>query len=471
MEKSSTPFENLSVPSEATIAEIKGELLNGDPQNNRFTQRLIQNYDKRTYVPIDLSKNVDVSSNVHNEVSFTKKQLFQLYTQQGLSGWLKVFLMSLRLPLNVIFGQDLPPLEPKFPLSKINALAWHTSLPIVIFAEVSSQNNILFYDVASSAFLKQRLQLPPNAGFVTAMHLTKQNYLYVGTSSGRLFEWKLSFVKRTSSAGATKRVNITVSILESSGIDYFYGCDMLLGGITSLTCTIDGFHLIIGTRRGVWLYNTVLKQPGYRLCAYACNYVGFSGPQHSILTVVCGKLILLFSCSTFGVGLSLSFPAFVNSSNTVESVAWLAGEKTLLYSVKDVESIQVLNVTSHQLSDMPPTYIRSTPICTPFVKSRGYGGAVSQLCVDPKSKRLVVSFDKTPYLAVFSVDNGERGLFINPVGLVKGPTWRDSTNLGFPAQFSFCRSFLKGALLLTSWESGQLVLTPFYFATENKLHW
>jgi len=84
-------------------------------------------------------------------------------------------------------------------------------------------------------------------------------------------------------------------------------------------------------------------------------------------------------------------------------------------------------------------------------------GNIKEIAWDMTSSRLVLSFQDTPLMAVFSTFVRPT-LGVHPLGFIRGPAMG-----GLPRLIQFSPHFKRGALLTAVWENGKISFFPFYF--------
>jgi hypothetical protein len=318
---------------------------------------------------------------------------------------------------------------------RIGRVALHPKLPIIAFSTANTGSSIFLFDLRTNAYLKYKLMLESTHELNTLV-FSKYNLLAAGTSGGEVLIYELNLSISASSSPKTLRLPAIPSF--ASLIPPQFPSSSLLGEITDMSFDhVSARYMAIATTRsGTWVYDTIYSS-SVRLSPKPSSVVAFS-PDADVLAVARERTgeIEFYTMIRAGT-LTFSLPTVVDSGSrsTVTNLHWTSDGKTFLFCNDDCEGIRILAVETHSIAPPGsssnfhfnrlvvqflgeiPTPMRATP-------SDGvpYGGNPTNFALDPTSRRIVVSYSKSPLLEAFAFSSAASVAEAHSLGLVRGPS-------------------------------------------------
>jgi hypothetical protein len=329
------------------------------------------------------------------------------------------------LPLNNLL---LPP--------RIGRIALHPSLPIVALSHAHPGGHIFLFDLRTNTYLKYKLALE-NTQQVSSLAFSKYNLLAAGMLSGEILLYELNL--SVSASTNSKPLRLTATPLFISLIPPQFPLFALLGEITDLSFDHrTGRYLAIATTRsGTWVYDVVYSSP-LRLSRHSSSSVAFS-PAEDMLAVARERTgeIELYTLIRAGA-LTFSVPTLAKSGfkSTVTHLQWASNGKSLLYCNDGQDGIRVLNIGGQPLSAPGIWFYNGnahwsearyagnidTPLRATTLEGVPYGGNPTGFALDASSRRLIVSYSRSPLLEVFALSSIAEPASALSVGVLRGPS-------------------------------------------------
>ena len=414
------------------------------------------------------------------------------------------------IPIDLLippYSVPLPPVQTSSQPPRIGKIALHPELPIVALAHAHPGGFIYLFDLRTNAFIKYKLTLG-NHHQVNSLSFSKYNLLAAGTSSGEIIMFDLNLSVSASTSPKPPRFSAIPSF--AALVPPQFPSFQLLGEITGLSFDQKSarYLAISTTRSGTWILDTIYST-SLRLSKHPSSAVAFS-PNENILAVAREKTgdIEFFTVIRAGT-LTFSLPTIAKSGfvTTVTHIQWTSDGKSLLYCNDGQEGVRILRVEGPLIT--PPggdplninanrleaRYLGNIP--TPVRVTPGekipYGGIPMEFALDQSSRRLVVSYSRSPLLEVLAFPNTVSPADALSVGLIRGPSagkiasekakgkrpegqspfeensWvrTISVGVGFVGQAVAG----KRSLLAGGWndeDGGKLAFVPFYFEDINE---
>ncbi|CAO3645300.1 unnamed protein product [Mucor hiemalis] len=171
----------------------------------------------------------------------------------------------------------------------------------------------------------------------------------------------------------------------------------------------------------------------------------------------------------------------------IQSACWAPDNRTLIYSMCGKSDIHALFLSGNSVKSILDIKILSTPattVSTDSGNSVNVGGVIRDISIDQsKGERLVVAYEKSPLLALYSIKRVSpldirQDDILFPIGYIRGAkTTYDCGSLNIsplenstPLSVRFSSTYKNGAILAIAWNDGTISFVTHTFINHDDLH-